>query len=518
VLDQGLTIGAVLRATACAAPDKIAIEQDDLTLTWAEFDDRVDRLACALQDAGVAKGARVAYLFWNQWEILLAYHAVTRIGAVVVSLNYRLTAVEVADQLRRSAAAALIYDESFAETVAAAVAALDRRPLCVAAGAKVGPAAATVAEMTARPAPRRPEIGLALSDADDSGIWFTSGTTGVPKGAVVRHASSVWSGTLMAHAIGVRHDSRLLTVAPLFHRGAMEDFHLGATLHGATHVFMTRFEARRMLDMMERRRITHAFVVPTMSWLVLNEPSAGEYDLSAMECWMSASAPFPAELQEGLRHRLRLGADVIANAYGITESLFNTYCAPAELRARPTSAGRVVPAMRVAIWDEAHGFLADGAVGEIVTGGPTTFRTYLDDEAAFRAATFAADGIDWYKSGDLGFRDAGGHFHIVDRKKDMIITGGENVYSVEVETAIARAPKVAEVAVIGLPDRKWGETVVAAVVARKGETLTADDVIAACADLSPYKRPRHVHLVDALPRNSFGKVQKPALKAMLAPR
>jgi len=510
-----LTIGAALRATACAAPDKVAIEQDDLRLTWAAFDQQVDRLACALQDAGIGLGARVAYLFWNQWEILLAYHAVTRIGAVVVSLNYRLTAVEVADQLRRSAAAALLYDESFAATVAEAVASLDRRPLCIVAGALAGPAAATIAALTARPAPRQPEAGLALTDAADSGIWFTSGTTGQPKGAVVRHSSSVWSGTLMAHALGMRRDTRLLSVAPLFHRGPMENVHLGATLQGATHVFMTRFEARRMLEMMERRRITHAFVVPTMSWLVLNEPAAGDYDLSSMQCWMSASAPFPAELQDGLRRRLRLPPDVIANAYGITESLFITHCDPAELAARPTSAGRAVPAMRVRIWDEERGFLPDGTVGEFVTSGPTNFRTYLDDEPAFRAATFEADGVAWYKSGDLGYRDADGHFHIVDRKKDMIISGGENIYSVEVEAAIARAPKVADVAVIGLPDEKWGEAVVAAVVARAGETLSAADVLAACTDLAPYKRPRHVHVLQTLPRNSFGKVQKPALKALL---
>ncbi len=506
------SIGAVLRAVAEARPDRTAIVDGDLTLSYREFDARVDRLAHFLLRAGIGKGDRVAYIFWSQWEIMVSYHAITRIGAVVVSLNFRLTPAEIAQQVADSGAAAILYDKDFREGVASTADAAGGGMLLVTTGPKTPPARATFDEIMATTVDGPPEAGIDVSGADDSGIWFTSGTTGRPKGAVVRHSSAIAAATATGQMCAIAPDTRLLAAAPLFHRGAMEDMHLAATMVGGTHILAPRFDPRRTLELIEEHKATHAFIVPTMSRMILAEEDCGDFDLTSMRCWMSASASFPPELADELRARLRLRENVVVDAYGITESLLNTFCRADELVERPGSVGAAVPGMRVRIHDDSRGFLPDGTVGEIVTSGPTTFRTYLNDEAAFADATFSADGALWYKSGDLGYRDEGGFFYIVDRKKDMVISGGENVYCVEVENAIARHANVAEVAVVGKPDGKWGEIVVAAVAPRPGAALTEAEVLDACGELAPYKRPREIHLIEALPRNSFGKVQKAAIR------
>ncbi len=509
---DGLTTDSILRATAAARPDHIAIEQGALRLTYRQLDEAVDRLAAHLHQAGLARGDRIAYLFANQWEILAAYHAIGRLGAVVVSLNYRLTPAELDYQLSRTTARALLYDESFGPALAELPASLRASIYLISAGAPADgpPPQATMAGIMA--GPRGPVPDAAVRGADDSGIWFTSGTTGRPKGAIVRHASSVASAEVTAQVCRVTERCRFLATAPMFHRGAMEDMHLAVTMVGGTHVLLPRFQARRALEMIESERISHAFIVPTMARMMVDEPGCEQFDLGSMERWISASAPFPAELAARVRQRLRLAENVVMDVYGITESLLNTHCQPAEKLARPTSVGRPVPKMQLRIVDAADRPLAAGEVGEIVTAGPTTFRSYLSDAEAFRAAVFSAEGRTWYRTGDVGYLDRDGFLHIVDRKKDMIITGGENVYCVEVEAAIATHPGVAEVAVVGWPDEVWGERVVAVVVARPGVALAAAEITAWCATIAPYKRPREIRFVDALARNSFGKIQKAVLR------
>lgn len=511
-----MTTGAVLRAVAQARPDKTAIVDGDLTLSYREFDERVDKLARFLLGAGIGKGDRVAYMFWSQWEILVAYHAIARVGAVVVSLNFRLTPFEIEQQLEASAAVALLYDKEFRSSIEKVAKSADGAMLFVVSGPKEAPARASFDEIMAMPVEDRPEAGIEVGSSDDSGIWFTSGTTGQPKGAIVRHASSLAAATVTGQMCGIGPDTIVVSAAPLFHRGAMEDMHLAVTMAGGTHVLMPRFEARKLLELIETHRATHGFIVPTMSRMVLDEEGCGDFDLTSMRCWMSASAPFPPELVAALRQRLKLRDNVVVDAYGITESLLNTFCRGDELTNKPGSVGCAIPGMRVRIHDDDKGFLPDDAVGEIVTSGPTTFRTYLNDDEAYRAATFESEDTSWYRSGDMGYRDSDGFFYIVDRKKDMVISGGENVYCVEVENAIARHENIAEVAVIGLPDQRWGEIVVAVVVPGPGTPVTEEDVLRQCGDLAGYKRPRRVHMMDVLPRNSFGKVQKGAIREMLS--
>jgi fatty-acyl-CoA synthase len=509
-----LTIDHALRASAAALPDKSAVVDDGGTLSYRALDRAVDALAAFLIEQGVEPGDRLAYLFWNQREILIAYHAIARVGAVLVSLNTRLTAEELAYQLEQSDVIGLLYDQSFAETMRETTALWREPRFAIVAGRAGGGGshdfAAVLAQGGAPPAGRTP-----VDASASSGIWFTSGTTGKPKGAEVRHASSIGAAIAASLALGIGRDCRFLAVAPMFHRGAMEDMHLAVTLNGGTHVMMHQFEPERTLALIEEQAITHAFIVPTMSWMILQNESSAKYDLRSMRHWISASAPFPPHLADGLRERLNIDGDAIENCYGITEMLLLTACPGAELKRKPGSVGRPVPSVRVAIHDETRGLLPAGEVGEIIAAGPPEFRGYVGNEQATRDAILEMGGLRWYRSGDLGYCDEDGYFFIVDRKKDMIITGGENVYSVEVEDAISGHPDVLEVAVVGMPNDKWGETVTAAVVAKPGKALGEDAVRQACAHLADYKRPKAIRIVDTLPRNSFGKIQKPTLKAML---
>ena len=508
-----LSIGHALRATAEALPDKTAIIDDEGALSYRELDRAVDAFAAFLIEMGVDPGDRIAYLFWNQREILIAYNAIARIGAVVVSLNTRLTPIELAYQLDQSDVLGVIYDHSFAGTLRAAFA-LWREPgfSVVAGGPGDGAHAFNVILDEARPlADKHTEVDASAS----SGIWFTSGTTGKPKGAEVRHSSAIGAAIASSLALGIGRDCRFLAAAPMFHRGAMEDMHLAVTLTGGTHVMMRQFDPERTLALIEEHAITHAFIVPTMSWLILQIENCAKYDLRSMRHWISASAPFPPRLAESLREGLDIDGDAIENCYGITEMLLLTVCSGPEMKLKPGSVGRPVPSVRVAIHDETRGPMPAGEIGEIIAAGPPQFRSYVGNEQATREAVFEMDGLRWYRSGDLGYCDEDGYFFIVDRKKDMIITGGENVYSVEVEEAISLHPDVLEVAVIGLPSEKWGEVVTAAVVTKADRELGEDAVIKACAQLAHYKRPKSVRMLDVLPRNSFGKIQKPALRAIL---
>lgn len=517
MLDDMINLSRLLRATAAAMPHKPAIVQDDVTITYEEFDLRVNKLAWYLRrDSGLGSGDRVAYLFQNQWEVLVAYHAITRIGAVVVSVNNRLTPAEIDWQLAQSAATVLIYDASFAATVSTVAQSAKSVKDFIVANGDGGPARVSFADIMAGPDRAGPDAGIVVKASDDSGIWFTSGTTGNPKGAVVRHSSSIWAATATALAIGINADSRLLSVAPLFHRGAMEDMHLAVTLVGGTQYLMPRFDPVGVLERMQRHRISHAFIVPTMSRMMVDVSHSAGFDLSNLRCWMSASAPLRKELADVVRGTYRLGEGVLINVYGITESLINTVCQGAELIERPESIGRAVPGVQLRVLRADGSFAANGETGEIVTSGPANFRTYLNNEEAFRAATFERDGVYWYRSGDVGRRDEDGFFYIVDRSKDMIISGGENVYCVEVENAIFNNSSVQEVAVVGSRDEKWGEKVVAVVVPKPGSCLSEQEILSNCKDLAKYKWPREILFWDSLPKNSFGKVQKSEIRKLLA--
>ncbi|MBS4730339.1 AMP-binding protein [Mycobacterium sp. SM1] len=514
---NGATIDSVLRRSARAFPAKPAVIDGARSLTYGQLDEKVDALAHALVKLGLCKGDRVGVLFDNQWEMCCVYFALARIGALMVSLNARWLPGEIIYPVSDAACKAVIYATRFDSVIA------DVRPavncgIWISDGDEPAPSATDCMEgLINRSADQRLLKAWTVGESDDSGIWYTSGTSGRPKGAVVRHASSVWSAVATALCLRMDERSRLLAVAPMFHRGAMEDFHLAGFLVGATHVMLPRFDPAAMLEMIETHRITHAFIVPTMTWHVLSLPTKDQYDLASMRAWMTASAPFPDEYRLRLERETTLPRNVVFNCYGATESLLNTFLPPEAAASKAGSVGWPVPGTLVHIVSPSgQAPLPGGDIGEVVTSTLTGARTYWGLPDAWDAVTFQAEDRIWYRTGDLGYLDEDGCLYIVDRCKDMIISGGENVYSVEVETALLQHPAIAEVAVVGLPDDRWGETVAALVVAKHPRAICPDDVIRwSRSKLAGYKCPTKVVFADALPRNSFGKLQKQKVKAMV---
>ena len=245
----------------------------------------------------------------------------------------------------------------------------------------------------------------------------------------------------------------------------MEDMHLAVTLTGGVHYMVHKFNPLDVLERIQRDKITHAFIVPTMARMMLDVPNADQFDLSSLQCWMSASAPLREDLASEIRQVFKLAPQVLTNCYGITESLLNATCLGDALIASPTRVGLPPPGMSVRVITADKSFI-------------------LDD-------------------------------HLLDRSKDMIISGGENIYCVEVESAIAAHPEINEIAVVGMPDKKWGEKVVAVVVRKKGALISEQGILLQCHNLANFKHPREIYFVEQLPKNSFGKVQKKEIKDLL---
>jgi len=494
-------------------PRKTAIVDEIGALTYLELDEAVDRFSRALHSKGIAAGDRVAYLLWNQRELFIAYFAIARLGALTVSLNFRLTAEELSYQLGAAGCKAIVVDADLAELASHAIAISNLQILQIVAGVCAQPHQLAFADAL------RSEVGdicqfPIVSAEADSGIWFTSGTTGRPKGAVVKHRSAVAAATLSAISLTYPAEVHALAVAPLFHRGAMENIALSIILTGGTHYLFKKLNASQTLEYLEKFQINVAFIVPTMAWQLLHEPSGRQKKLPHLTHWLSASAPLPPVLAERVQETFGLKNGVV-NVYGITEMLLVSRCAPDMLSRKPGTAGLPVPATQIVVYDDERGVLPAGEIGEILVSGPTAFSYYLDNESATRDASITLDGAQWYRSGDLGVVDADGYLTIKDRKKDMIISGGENVYCAEVELALIQHPMVRDVAVVGVPDEKWGEIVVAAIVKAVDHPIDVNEIAKGCSSLASYKRPREVAFFEALPRNSFGKVRKDLVRTMV---
>jgi acyl-CoA synthetase (AMP-forming)/AMP-acid ligase II len=516
VLDRAISVSDILRTTSRAVPQKTAIVDEIGSLSYFEFDATVDRLAAGLQRHGITTGDRVAYLLWNQRELLLSYFAIARLGALTVSLNFRLTPEELSYQLVAAECKAIIVDRDLAELASKAISISELSILQIVAGAEARPGQLAFADLSHGVADDIPQFPTVSADAD-SGIWFTSGTTGRPKGAVVKHRSAVAAATLSAIALGFPEEVRSLAVAPLFHRGATENFALPVILCRGTNFLRKRFDAAQTLENLEKYRIQLAFIVPTMAWQLVQEPSAENRTLPHLTHWISASAPLPPVLAERIQERFKL-PNGVTNAYGITEMLFVSRCPPDMLTKKPGTAGLPAPFTQVVIHDEKRGILPNGEVGEILISGPTGFSHYLNNEEATREAIVSFNGAAWYRSGDVGVIDADGYLAIKDRRKDMIISGGENIYCAEVELLLIDHPSIREVAVVGVPDEKWGEIAVAAIVTATETVVDLDQIVKSCSSLASYKRPREVVCLETLPRNSFGKVRKDLVREMVRER
>ncbi len=495
----GMTMSDQLGRWARRTPDAPALWFDGTSRTYAELDDRVGRLAAGLTSHGVGEGDRLAVLSPNSMEVWESFVAGTRIGVVVVPLNFRLVGAEIAFILADSGATAVVVDASLARVAAEALAALDHAPTTVVVGGPVLelPDAVAYDDLLAAPSPPR-EAGT-IDESAPAFIMYTSGTTGRPKGAVLTHRNllmHVFSqlGTLGGHE-GRRVDA---PGTPLFHIAGVAGG-LPPLLHGGTHVILRSggFDPSEVLDIVERLRITTIGLVPSMWAQVVAVPDLAERDLSCLRVAYWGAAPASRRLVQTMIDRFPQGTG--------RHLLRPDRVLPGHLHTQRQDAvekvgsiGRPMLNVEARVVDTAMSDVQPGEVGEIVYRSPMIMRGYWNAPEA-TAEAFAGG---WFHSGDLVRADDDGFLYVVDRLKDMIISGGENIYCAEVEGVLGDHPGVAEVALIGVHHEQWGETPVAILhPADAGNPVTAEELAAWCEGrLARYKRPtRYVMTSDPLP-------------------
>ena len=506
------TIGELLERNASFYPHKEALVCGGRRLTWRELVDRARRLADGLHRLGLARQDRVAILSMNCPEYMELLSAGDWAGYIVTTVNFRLAPPEIEWLLGDCTPRILVFEAQYAELVNSLRGKLPGIQAYVCIGGEAPPWAQPFEAVVQSGAAEGPPF---RSQPEDYGaLVYTSGTTGRPKGALRSQWRWVATAEGGAYASEFSSDTRVLLATPAFHVGVI-GYALQACWHAGTVVLHRSFDADKIIDAIEAERITFTFVVSAMLQALLDSPRIGEADLSSMRNIVTAAAPVPVPLLK--RAVARLGP-IFSVQYGATETggtmMFAHEVRPdgseQDLR-RIASVGHPGPRTRIRVVDDAGNDCAVGVPGEVCTFTDQRFDAYWNNTAATLEAL--RDG--WYHTGDVGHLDEDGYLFLVDRKKDMIISGGENIYSREVEEAVQAFPGVIEAAVIGVPDAKWGEVVKAYLVCAPGTQASAEAVIAHCKRLiAGYKCPKQVETVDALPRVASGKVNKVALRTL----
>lgn len=498
-------LGSWMTTRRAKNPDKPAvILGDGEIVTYRGLADAVDRISAVLAQRGIRKGDAVAYLGENSPEFLEVLFACAQLGAVFVPVNTRLAPPEVTHVLTDSGARALIHDVEFADRVAAGVEAGQIAHVLL-----TGDGASGIPGLRQWMA----EAGDGHADADVSlddpaAIVYTSGTTGKAKGAVLSHGNLTWCAMNCIIDYDVVSSDVALMISPLFHVASLGMGALPVILKGATIVLEKGFEAGRALELIERHRVTMLSGVPTTYQLMADHPRWAETDTSSLQKLTCGGSAVPTRILNAFEER---GLS-FSQGYGMTEtSPGATALAPGMTRAKQGSVGLPHFFTDVRIADEEGRMVPRGTVGEIEISGPNVFFGYHGLPEA-TAAAFTDDG--WFRSGDLGYLDPDGYLYIADRLKDMIISGGENIYPAEVENLISDIRGISGVAVIGVPDERWGEVPWAVVTLRDGAEVTTESVRAQLDGvLARYKLPKNVVVVDDLPRTASGKIRKPDLRA-----
>jgi fatty-acyl-CoA synthase len=504
------SLGDLPRRSAHRHPDKTAIIDGATRLTFAELEAAVDRAAAAMAAAGLAKGDRLALLCHNCWQFAVLDFATARIGVVLVPINFMLGADEIAFILDHSGARAFVVEDALVPTADGALAAatggsVSQRRVVRLAGGEAPDGWPDLQEWLDRDG--TPPY-VPVDDDDPVRMMFTSGTESRPKGALLSSRSLLWQYATCVVDGEYRPDDVDVHSLPLYHCAQLDVF-LGPDVWiGATSVILPGPDPAAILRAIEEHGANRFFAPPTVWIGLLRHPGFDDADLSTLAKGYYGASPMPVEVLKELQQRL---PDVrLWNFYGQTEMApLATSLGPDEQLSHAGSAGRAALNVETRIVDDQDRDVRPGEVGEIVHRSPHATLGYHEDEEKTREAFRHG----WFHSGDLGYVDETGHLYVVDRKKDMIKTGGENVASREVEEAIYQLEGVAEVAVFGVSHPRWVEAVAAAVVAKDGVALTPEDVVAhARSVLAGYKTPKYVVIVDALPKNPSGKIVKRALR------
>jgi long-chain acyl-CoA synthetase len=504
VLDE-LRVADVVREHASSRPDVVALRCGARALTYAELDDRSNRLAQALLSAGVRAGDRVAHLDRTSPEVVELLFATCKLGAVTVPLNWRLAGAELRTIVADAGCSVLVAGPAYREVAREISAAVAQTLEVIDTGE----------DYEQRLRSERGEDPGHRGEASDVAVqMYTSGTTGLPKG-VLTTQRNLAAAYLSADVWSFDADSISLTPLPMFHIGGIGWAYLGL-VNGATTILVSEFDATEVIDLLERDRVTNAVFVPTILQMLAAVPGAAERDFSSLRSIAYGASPITTPVLRAALHTFRCP---LFGVYGLTETTGGAvqlrpedHDADGARQHLLSSAGRPLPWVEMRIVDPIGGReCAPGEVGEVWLRAPNVMAGYYN-RAAETAAALTSDG--WLRTGDGGYRDDDGYLFLTDRIKDMIVSGGENIYPVEVEEVLSQHPGVRDVAVIGVPDDRWGETVMALVVVAPGATVDAEELVAFARErLAGYKLPRSVEFVDELPRSPAGKVLKRELRA-----
>lgn len=500
------SIGDIPRRTARRLPDKTAIVDGDVKLTFAEFDALVDRGAAALRENGLAPGDRLALLSRNCWQYAVLAYATARAGIVLVPVNFMLTGEEVAYILGHCGAKCFVVAEEFVDTAGQAMQLAATSPIAVAIGDSAPPDGWHNLRQWLESEAEPPDA--LIGDDQVLRVMYTSGTESRPKGVMHSSRSLMWQYVSTILAGSMTEDDVEIHSMPLYHCAQLDNFLATDIYLGATSIIVPRPDPEIILPAIQRYQVTNFFAPPTVWISLLRSPIFDTVDLSSLRNGYYGASAMPGEILAEMRERMP-GVS-LWNFYGQTEMApLASALPPNDQQRHSGAAGRPVPNVETAILGDDDNPMPTGTVGEIAHRSPHLMLGYLDDPV--RTAEAFRGG--WFHSGDLGYYDEYGFLHVVDRKKDMIKTGGENVASREVEEVIYRHPAVHEVAVFGVPHPTWVESVVAAVVIRDNATLSSEELVEHCREhLAGFKTPKEVHFVDALPKNPSGKLLKRELR------
>ncbi|MEO3932694.1 AMP-binding protein [Micrococcaceae bacterium Sec7.4] len=502
------TLGRWTTDRSLATPQRIAIDDRGCTLSYGELERRAAGLAAGLTAAGYATGDRIATLTGNSSDHVVVFFACAKAGLVLVPLSWRLSPKELATQLELADPQLLLVEDELDSLAAGASTLLAHRPRTAALGP--GGIEKSVPAPTRTVAGGRHEVRREVRDDDPLLMIFTSGTEGASKAAVLTHANCFWTNLSLSRTLDLGSTDVVLAVLPQFHVGGWNIQPLLAWWTGATVVLERGFEPGRVLQLIAERRVSMLMGVPTQYLMLAEHPDFASAELGSLRHAVVGGAPMPAPL---LRIWHRRGV-ALSQGYGLTEASPNVLCLANEDAARMVGySGKPYPHVAVAVADPVTGEILDGAAsGELLVGGPGVFAGYFRDPAA-TAAVMAGD---WLRTGDLVERDADGYIKVVDRLKDIYISGGENVAPAEVEAALLAHPAVAQAAVVGVEDERWGETGVAFVVIRPGLATDEQELLEHCAaQLAHFKVPARIEMVGALPRTALNKVLRTRLRQQL---
>jgi acyl-CoA synthetase (AMP-forming)/AMP-acid ligase II len=502
----------ILSMYAGVHPDKLAVVEGDTRLSYVELNRMANRQARVLQDLGVKAGTTVVWCGQNGYEVVSLVHATRKAGALAVPLNYRLTPDEAHYVIDNSDATVVLFDVEQAEQLKDGPTACPKVTSWIAfrSTADQVPDWAVHLESLAEAASDDDVTPVGSDEAAGATMIYTSGTTGKPKGALRKGGTDPETGAALMQLIGYQPDDVYLTTGPLYHSGPLGFMGVVQALGGTT-IVQRNFDAEAWLGLIQEHKVTTTFSAPTPIRRVVDLPEdvIAKYDYSSMKRMVANAAPWPFELKK--KYVERLGDGSLWEVYGSTELGVNCVLAPEDQMRKPGSCGRAAPLVEVALFDD-DGNLVEGVnePGELFVRSKAAFDTYYKAEEKFEESKRG----DWLTVGDIAYRDDDGFYFICDRKKDMIISGGMNIYPAEIEAVLVAHPAVADACVFGIPSDEWGESVHAAITLYPGTDATDDELQAFGREhLAKYKVPRSFDRIDEIPRSASGKMLKRELRA-----